>query len=63
MVTMTRQERQELINRVVCAYFAGEDWRTYLKELVKQMKRGEEREENMSDMPEVQQAKQRVQGA
>lgn len=38
MVTMTRQERQELINRVVCAYFAGEDWQGLLKQLVKELK-------------------------
>lgn len=38
--------RQELINRVVQAYFNNEDWRGLLKQLVKELKLAQKEENN-----------------
>lgn len=37
--------RQELINRVVQAYFNGEDWQGLLKRLVKELKAAKKEED------------------
>jgi len=51
MVTMTRQE---LINKVVQVYFEGGDWQSYLKQLVKEIRRRQDNED-MRELCEIQQ--------
>lgn len=46
--------RQELINKVVQVYFEGGDWQSYLKQLVKEIRRGQVNE-NMRELRKIQQ--------
>ncbi|MCM8900587.1 hypothetical protein KVG29_05010 [Caldicoprobacter algeriensis] len=42
----SKMTREELINRVVQAYFNNEDWRGLLKQLVKEVKLAQKEENN-----------------
>ncbi len=47
-------KRQKLINKVIQVYFEGGDWKGYLKQLVKEIRRGQVNE-NMRELCKIQQ--------